>query len=212
MQGVAAREAEIGRIEAEIRAACDAGDRDAAVTVALRRLGPEILRFLVHAHADETAGGDAFSLFAEDLWRGLPSFRWESSFRTWAYAIAKRASARLRRERADGKFVPLSDLGPLSAIVDDVKSRTLEIVRSERRTKLDMLKDELSVEERMLLSLRIDRELSWQEIAEIVSDSEGGLTPELPARLRKRFQLLTERLKRRGRELGLVPPAARARP
>lgn len=196
-------------LEADLRALVEAGAYDEASTLALRRAGPELLRFLVHAHGNETTGSDVFSLLAEDIWRGLPSFRWECTFRTWAYTLARRASARTRRkEKGRVPAIPLSELGALSEIVAEVRTRTLSRIRSERHTALDTLKAELDVEERMLLSLRVERELSWAEIAAVLCDDEAESQDAATiARLRKRFQLLKDRLKKRGRELGLVTDA-----
>lgn len=192
-------------LETEVRDLCERGAFDDAVSLAIRRFGPELLRFLIHAHRDETFASDVFSLVAEDIWRGLPRFRWECTFRTWSYCLAHRASQRQRRrKRADDLVVPIAELGALSELVLAVKTHTISAVRSERRSALDTLRDELEVEERMLLSLRIDRELSWPEIAAVIGDGDAADAATI-ARLRKRFQLLKDRLKRRGRELGLVP-------
>ena len=193
-----------GALDAELRRLCEGGRPTEAATLAIRRLGPELLRFLTHALRDETRAGDAFSLFAEDVWRGLPGFRWESSFRTWAYLVARRAAARQARgEKARGVNVPLSEAGPLSQLVAEVRTHTQSVMRNERRNALDQLRDELDVDERMLLALRIEREIPWPEIAHVLAEGEDVTVAA--ARLRKRFQLLKDRLKKRGRELGLVP-------
>lgn len=194
-----------GALEEEVRAAWERGAFDEAATIALQRMGPELLRFLVHAHRDEDLASDVFSSLAEDIWRGLPGFRWDCTFRTWAYCLARRASSRHRRRRAGEELVvPLGDLGALSEIVMEVRTRTISAIRTERRTALDQLRDELDVAERMLLSLRIDREMSWNEIAAVLAEEQGSPDVAEVARLRKRFQLLKDRLKKRGRELGLV--------
>jgi RNA polymerase sigma-70 factor (ECF subfamily) len=56
--------------------------------------------------------------------------------------------------------------------------------------------------------LRVDRKLAWNELAEVLHDGEGPLDPSgikrEAARLRKRFQLLKERLVELGRREGLV--------
>ncbi|HQY63099.1 MAG: sigma-70 family RNA polymerase sigma factor [Myxococcales bacterium] len=193
-------------LENELRSLMERGATNQAATLALRRAGPELLRFVVHAHGSETMGADVFSLLAEDVWRGLPAFRWECSFRTWAYALARRASARYRRsERAHGRAIPLSELGALSELVAEVRTRTVSRLREENRSAIDTLKGELDVDELMLLSLRVERELSWAEIATVLADEGEPADAAAQARLRKRFQLLKDRLKRRGRELGLVP-------
>ncbi|MBS2020647.1 MAG: sigma-70 family RNA polymerase sigma factor [Deltaproteobacteria bacterium] len=206
--GVPERRGADDKLEHDVRAACARGAFDEAASIVVRRMGGELLRFLVHAHRDEDKAADVFSLLAEDIWRGLPGFRWDCSFRTWAYCLARRASSRHRRRNAGEErhvVVPLAELGSLSEIVLEVRTRTLSAIRTERRTALEQLRDELDVEERMLLSLRIDRELSWPEVASILAEGEGQPDATDIARLRKRFQLLKDRLKKRGRELGLVP-------
>jgi RNA polymerase sigma-70 factor (ECF subfamily) len=65
--------------------------------MAIRGYGPEILGFLHAVHASETDASDAFAELSEILWRKLPDFGWESTLRTWAYAIARNVSRVLRR-------------------------------------------------------------------------------------------------------------------
>src|SRR5258706_16459579 len=84
-------------LEGEIRRNCEGGDFEAATTVALRGYGPEILGFLAATHRNEADANEVFSDFCEGVWKSLPSFAWQSSFRTWAYTIARRASMRLIR-------------------------------------------------------------------------------------------------------------------
>jgi RNA polymerase sigma-70 factor (ECF subfamily) len=55
----------------------------AVTTLALERYGPEILGVLaaqVRSEPDADAAA-AFSMFAEDLWRGIPGFRWRCTLR-----------------------------------------------------------------------------------------------------------------------------------
>ncbi len=194
--------------ERHIRELAASGAAAEAATVALRAFGPELLRFLIHVHRDEVTAEEVFAEVAEDLWRGLPSFRWESSFRTWAYRVARSASSRQRkRGRRRDRLVPLAELGPLSEIVESVRTQTLTALRTEGRSKLDQLREELDVDERVLLVLRIDKGLPWDAVARVLHDGPDapGPEPRDVARIRKRFQLLKERLKRRGRELGLIP-------
>src|SRR5256885_15823492 len=79
------------QIEDEVRRLLSNGDVDAATTVALRGYGPEVLGFLAAVAKNEADARDAFSEFSEDLWQGLDKFVGNSSLRTWAYTIARRA-------------------------------------------------------------------------------------------------------------------------
>ncbi|MBC8067443.1 MAG: sigma-70 family RNA polymerase sigma factor, partial [Deltaproteobacteria bacterium] len=87
-------------LEQTIVAHCEARDHARAATVAIEGYGPEILGYLLAATHREQETAEIFSDFCEDLWRGLPGFRGESSFRTWAYRLAYHALARAGRTGA----------------------------------------------------------------------------------------------------------------
>jgi len=175
------------------------GDRRAAATLALREYGPKILGYLQVVLRDETDAADAFSVFAENLWRGLETWRGEASLRTWAYKLAWNAALNLRDEawrRHGRRFKP----SEASAIADEIRTKT--VVKVERqRAHLAELRAELSDEEQTLLVLRIDQGLAWEEIAEVLATAEAR--PDT-AMLRKRFERLKERLAKLARSRGLV--------
>jgi DNA-directed RNA polymerase specialized sigma24 family protein len=68
--------------------------------------------------------------------------------------------------------------------------------------ELEALRATLTPEEQSLLTLRVDRELSWREVAEVMA--EEGRPADEPA-LRKRFGRLKEKLAGAARERGLLP-------
>jgi RNA polymerase sigma-70 factor, ECF subfamily len=183
--------------EAEIRRSHASADYDAATTAILRGYGPEIYRFLYGKLRDPELASEAFSQFTEDLWRGISGFEWRSSARVWAYAVARRAASRtIARERPDRGHVPLSQA--LQLVEQQVRTDTLKRLENEARGRLEEICDELPAEDRTLLLLRVNRELGWKEIAHVllyngceVSDHE---LDQEATRLRKRFQLLKERL------------------
>src|SRR5262250_221896 len=99
-------------LEQQIRTRHQGGDLEAAAEIAMRGYGREIWNFLFALHRrDEEGAAESFSLFAEGLWRSLPGFAWHCSFRTWAYAIARKASLRLRRDarRRNARLAELPD-------------------------------------------------------------------------------------------------------
>ena len=68
-------------------------------------------------------------------------------------------------------------------------------------------RSELSEEDQMVLVLRVDRSLSWVELAEVMLASDNPTASQLAteaARLRKRFQLAKAHLRKRAEEAGLV--------
>src|SRR5512146_3040612 len=81
------------------------GDLAGAATEAIRALGPKVVGYLRQVLKDEDDAADAFSIWAEDVWKGLPSFQARSLLRTWSFRLAYnaamdlRAKAYRRRER-----------------------------------------------------------------------------------------------------------------
>lgn len=180
-----------------------AGDAEGAVEAALRGYGPEIFGFLVAALGDRNEAGEVFSLFSEDLWKGLPRFDFgEASLRTWLYVLARHAAARHGR-RARPQHVPISQISSIARLAAQVRTETDSFLRSERKTRLQMLRDSLPAADRELLILRIDRGLSWNDVARVMGASPEELKTE-SARLRKRLQLVKERLREAAREAGLT--------
>jgi RNA polymerase sigma-70 factor (ECF subfamily) len=186
-------------LETRVRALVARGDIRAAATDAIRELGPEVLGYLRSLLRDEDVAADAFSEFAEHLWKGLATFRWTSSLRTWAFRIATNAAADVRGEawRRHGRRFAT---GEASNLAEELRTKTVVKVERQRQT-LDQLREALSVEERSLLALRLDRGLSWSDISEVLS-AEGK--PVQVDALMKRFERLKEKLAVRARELGLV--------
>jgi RNA polymerase sigma-70 factor (ECF subfamily) len=185
--------------EERVKALLVSGDRREAATLALREYGPKILGYLQVVLRDEADAADAFSVFAENLWRGLETWRGEASLRTWAYKLAWNAALNLRDEawrRHGRRFKP----SEASAIADEIRTKT--VIRVERqRAHLAELRAELTDEEQTLLVLRVDQGLAWEEIAEVMATAEAR--PDT-ATLRKRFERLKERLAKLARSRGLV--------
>ena len=187
--------------EAAIQALCRDGAHAEATTAALQRYGVELLGFLRALAGDDDLAGDAFSELGEDVWTGLPRFRWESSLRSWLYALARNALAQLRRDprRRRGRNLPLSVAPEMAAVVRTV---TREIQRTEVKDEFRVLREQLDPEEHELLLLRLDRGLPWKDIARILG-GDGDLDVRAAA-LRKRFERAKQRLKKLAVERGLI--------
>jgi RNA polymerase sigma-70 factor (ECF subfamily) len=197
---------EQGDVEAAARRACDAGDYVTATTLAIRGYGPEVLGFLRAFHRSDQAAGDAFAVFAEDLWKGLPGFAWECSLRTWAYVLARRASFRTRK-RARRDEVPRASDAALSNLVARVRTETLTYLRTEKKSAIRALRDRLPEDEQTLLVLRVDRDLAWNELARVLAEegADDATLEREAARLRKRFQLVKEKLVAMAKREGIYP-------
>jgi RNA polymerase sigma-70 factor, ECF subfamily len=193
--------------EERVRALCGAGRHEEATTAAVDGYGPEILGFLINVLGSEENAGEAFSFFCEDFWRGLPKFQWRASLRTWAYTLARHAASRQRESRRHAdRQVPLSG-SPALEMAEKVRTSTLPHLRSTVKSEIARLREGMPEEDRMLLVMRLDRQLPWDEIARVMLDEEDATPAVLSkesARLRKRFQLLKERLREQAVASGLL--------
>jgi RNA polymerase sigma-70 factor (ECF subfamily) len=140
-----------------------------------------------------------FSTVAENVWRGLPGFRWECSVRAWAYRLAWHAASSYRRDpyRRRKARLPTTAASRLAATLNPDTA----LAPGGRHARLGKLRESLEPEERTLLVLRIDKELDWDEIAAVLS-AEGK--PISSVALRKRFERLKEKLARIARAEGLL--------
>lgn len=193
------------KLEIAIRGHHQSGDMSQAATAAIEGYGPEILGFLVAILKDEPAASDVFSQFCEDLWNGLPNFRWQSTFRTWAYTLARHAAQRYLRAPHRRRNLPLSQQA-LAEVEQKVRTSTLSYLRTEVKEGVARLRESLDPEDQALLILRVDRGLAWNEIAEIMLDEapSGDGIARKAAALRKRFERVKDRLKELAKKQGLL--------
>jgi RNA polymerase sigma-70 factor, ECF subfamily len=199
-------------LEREIRRRCETGDLSAAASAAVFGYGPEIFGFLLALHRNEEDAQEVFSIFTERVWRGLERFGWECSFRTWAYTIARNASLTYRagaRRRAK-RETALPEGSVLVDAVAELRSATLSFLKTAAKMKVAELRDALPEDDRVILSLRVDKKLSFADIARVMHGeeplSDDALRKE-SARLRKRFQHVKERLVEMARREGVVGSA-----
>ena len=197
-------------LEGEIRAYCEAQQWGPAATAALRGYGPEVLGYLSAMCRTETDAAEVFSSFCEDMWKGLPRFRWQSSFRTWAYTLARHALYRLGRDpqRRRERNAAMSDSPEVLELADQVRSTTMIHLRTETKNKFTELREQLEPDDRTLLILRVDRKLAWNEIASIMADEDDPTPEQLrrgAATLRKRFERAKERLRKLAADQRLIP-------
>ena len=187
-------------LEAEVGRLLQAGDLPSAAAVILRGYGTAILSYLAALARDEDRADDAFSQFCEDLWRGLPGFRRDASVRTWAYKLAWHAWLRNERDafRRHGRPLFTEELSRLAA---EVRSSTALHLRSEARDAVARLRNQLTPAEQSLLVLRVDRALSWSEVATVMSTPEERLDAQAAA---KRFQRVKTKLRKLAEDAGLL--------
>ena len=187
-------------LEKTIASHLASGDLSGAATVALQGLGPQILGYLCATLRDDDVAYDVFGHFSEELWKSIGTFRGDSSFKTWAYKLVMHSIGRHRRDpyRNRGRALASDEV---SALALDVRSRTPRFKQTEIKDRVARLRESLEPEEQTLLFLRIDQELSWNDVAAILS-AEGE--PVEPAALRKRLERAKDRLRKLAAQDGLL--------
>jgi RNA polymerase sigma-70 factor (ECF subfamily) len=188
--------AERQQLERPIKQATFAGDRSGATTAVLLLYGGELYGFISGLARDTTIADDAYSELCEVVWTHLAEFRWEASLRSWLYATARRLVLRYRVDgyRREARARPL-DLAPeVTELAAKLRSSTLEILRSEVKAAFRALRQELPEEDQELLALRVDRDLSWRDIARIIDPEDVQGLDQRAAALRKRFERVRGRL------------------
>jgi RNA polymerase sigma-70 factor (ECF subfamily) len=176
------------------------GDPRAAATEAIRGFGPSVIRYLRSVLRDEDDAGDAFSRFAEKLWRSLPSFRGDCTLRAFCYRIAWSEAEHVRSDAYRQRRVRLRS-GVASQLADEVRASSRG--RRERQAgRLAELRAALDPHEQSLLTLRIDQDLSWREIAEVLA-APGEPAPT-EAAVRKRFERTKDKVAAMARQRGFL--------
>jgi RNA polymerase sigma-70 factor (ECF subfamily) len=182
-----------------------ARDFRAVAHTSIDAYGPEVLGFLVSLLRDENDASEVFSQACEDMWSGLAGFEARSSFRTWFYAIARHAAARFRRSphQDPRRRKPLSEVSDLA---EKLRSRTLPHLRTDVKDQFASIRNSLDEDDRALLVLRVDRDMSWSDIARIfsVDDQSDQSLARVGARLRKQFQVVKDEIRQRARTAGLL--------
>jgi RNA polymerase sigma-70 factor, ECF subfamily len=193
------------RLQREVRALLADDYVDRASTLVIEACGAEITRWLEAILGDETKAKEVFCAFCEDLWKGLPNFRWECSLRTWAYRLARNAAWRHLRSASPEQ--PVGDALPYEP-VEELRSATRPWLRTDVKSAFARMREMLDPEDRALLLLRIDGRLAWEEVAEIVWDAPKPVPAEAlrrkAAALRQQFRRIKSRLREMARDEGLL--------
>lgn len=194
-------------LERSIHECLRRGERRQAAELGIRGYGPEILRLLGMELRDPTAVQDVFSTVCENLWKGLVRFRGDCQFRTWAYCVARHTALSYLRSHVAKREELRGSLSSLNW-AEGTRSSTEPWFKTDIKAAFAHLRERLSQEDQELLFLRIDRELSWDEVAYILAGEGSSLSrDELRKRsnvLRKRFQHLKELLRQMAATDGLL--------
>jgi RNA polymerase sigma-70 factor (ECF subfamily) len=192
--------ADLAAIERDIASRLARGDLDGAATVGLRGYGPAIVGYFTLMTGGEEAAYEAFAQFGEELWKSIGSYRGESSFKTWAYALAYRVVIHLRRDKARRPSPRRLRTTEMSKIAAEVWSTALDYQKVATKDRLDRIRERLDPDEQTLITLRFDRDFSWSEVAEVLSQPDQPIDE---ATVRKRFSRLRRKLRAMAEDIGL---------
>jgi RNA polymerase sigma-70 factor (ECF subfamily) len=162
-----------------------------AVEAIVRHYGNELLGYLAATARDREIGEELYQELCEELLRSLPRFRAESSFRTFTYAIAYNLVRQHRRRSARRRSATLDD-EVADRVPAPVKSETKSWLRTDARERVAELRDRLTPADQTLLFLRVERAMSWKEVARVLENDESDATV---AALRKRHERLVRKLR-----------------
>lgn len=189
-----------GELERQVLAWVQAGDAHAAAERVVRELGPDLLGYLNAVLSSEEDAREVFAELSADLLSALARFRGEGSLKSFTYRMAWRLAMRMRRSPARRRMRALGS-HEASALPIEGRVSTAAYRRTGPQDWLSQMRASLSPFEQSLLTLRVDRELAWDEVARVMG-LPGG-TDET-ARLRKRFERIKEKLRSAAERDGIL--------
>ena len=187
------------KLEQEVGVRLQAGDIEGAAARVLELCGAGVRGYLRVALNGDRRVRDAYSIFSEAVWQGLRRYRSERRVVVWAYRLAYAAA---KQQRTDGrpKRSTLRRKGSSSGarVLSRTRAATIEPLGAAEDAEL--MRAELSLEEQTLLTLRIDRGFSWQEIGWVLGRGSAAEP------MRRRYQRLVQRLHGAAIARGFIQP------
>ncbi len=119
--------------------------------------------------------------------RALGRFRGDSAFRTWLLAIAGNEARGHLRKAGRRKERGLEDVDAISATGHDPST---EVTLRSEAARVRQAVDGLPHKQRLSVTLRIDDDLSFREIGEIIGSSEGSARVNYHHGIRRLRELL----------------------
>ncbi len=113
------------------------------------------------------------------VWQNINKFQFRSQFSTWLYKIVKNKCLNLIDQRKRRKTEPMEIDDSQPWIPLDNVTPEQEVIQSERNQILHQALDKLKESYRTILILRELRELSYEEIAEILDCTLGRVKSRL---------------------------------
>jgi RNA polymerase sigma-70 factor, ECF subfamily len=137
---------------------------------------------------DSQLAEDTLQTIFLKIYRGLPSYRFESSFKTWAFRIAlNEAKNQLRNKKSE---LPLTVITGTSEEMNAVPGPHEQQILQQREAIVRRALMELSPKMRTVIVLKYVDGLSYDEIATVLNCSAGTVASRLNRALEKLEGLL----------------------
>jgi RNA polymerase sigma-70 factor (ECF subfamily) len=191
-------------VDDRIRELVERGESRRAAQLLVESYGAEVFAYVTSLVKDEDVAVDAFATACENVIQSVGAFRGNGSARSWFYAVARHATYRQARAERKHRGERISALA--EALQAPIRSMTAIFQRTAVKDEISKLREQLSDDERELLVLRVDRGLSWIEIATVRAgqgESEDALKREA-ARCRKQFERTKLHLRELAERAGLL--------
>ena len=177
-----------------------------AVELVVTKLGPKLRAFVAAAMGDAAQADDVWSDVLLDLYRGIGTWGGRASLEAWCWRIVRNACHRAwqARQREGRRRGLLARFASRPSFLFGRREDTPPWKTTPVRNLVQRLRDELPSDDRLLLLLRIERRLSWDEVAEAFrGPGDKTASARQTAALRKRFERIVARLARRARDEGV---------
>lgn len=156
--------------EARLIERARAGDRDAQEVLARQYLG-DVYALALRILGEPDLAEDATQEAMVNALRGLSRFRGDASFRTWLLRIAANSAKSLGRRRWRKREVGVAVVETMPG--NDPDPEEAVTVKTEAESVAALL-EQLPPKQRMAVHLRVNQDLSYAEIGEILDCSEGA--------------------------------------
>jgi RNA polymerase sigma-70 factor (ECF subfamily) len=177
------------KLDDEVGVCLRDGDIEGAAARVLQGCGACIRGYLRVALGEDRLVRDAFSAFSEAVWQRIRRYRAEKRLVVWAHRLAY-AAAKERRETSRLRK-PSSTRKAKAGSRDFSRTRAATLEPIGAAEDAELMRRELSLEEQTLLTLRIDRQFEWAEIAWVLSRGSGS---DAGAQMTRRYERLVSRL------------------
>ena len=153
------------------------GDREAFEKIA-NYYQPRIFAVCLRVLKSESDAHDACQNALLKLFMNIGKFKFDSSFSTWVYSVAKNSAIDFFRKKK--KFVSIDELGNASSDMVDVYSLPEQTaILSDSKNSIISALNAINSEQRTCIVLKDIEGYSIQEIAEILDISEGTVKSRL---------------------------------